>query len=97
MIFTGELIICCVCGKQQRSNPRFESQWRALEIDNEIVYACPDEFPDDKAGRDDFRKAYQVVIACGLQELIERQGKPGVPAIAAYRKMRKAKVQKSHP
>lgn len=90
MPFMRELMTCCVCGKQQRSNPRLESQWRALEVDNEIFYACPDEFPSDRAGKHAFSKAYQLVIACVLQEGLERKGKQGDPAIAAYRKKRKA-------
>lgn len=61
---------CCVCGKQQRSNLRLESQWRALEIDEKLFYACPDEFPPDGASRDAFKKAYQLVIACAVSQML---------------------------
>lgn len=89
MPFKGELMTCCVCGKQQRSDPKVQTQWRALEIDGEIIYGCPDEFPCDGAGDKAFKTAYQLVIACGLQELIERKGEEGDPAVASYRVVRR--------
>ena len=92
MPFKGELMTCCVCGRQQRSDPKVQTQWRAIEIDSEIVYGCPDEFPSDKAGREAFKTAYQLVIACGLQELVEREGKQGDRAVASYREQRRRQV-----
>ncbi|OWY63990.1 hypothetical protein B7486_49810 [cyanobacterium TDX16] len=60
MPFKRELMTCCVCGKQQRSDPKVQTQWRALEIDSEIVYGCPDEFPRDGAEKEKFKTAYQL-------------------------------------
>ena len=88
MPFTNELMICVVCGAQHRSNPNVQSDWRAIGMDNKIIYACPDEFPSDKAGADAFKTAYELVIACGLDELITRQGSKGHPRIELYRLQR---------
>lgn len=86
---------CCVCGKQQRSNSKIKSQWRAIQLDNTLVYACPNEFPRDGASKEAFSTAYQLVIACGLQELIERQGKEGDAAVALYRETRRGQAGKN--
>lgn len=88
MPFTGELITCVVCGAQYRSNPNVESDWRAIQIEDEILYACPNEFPPDGAGKEAFTAAYELFIACGLHELITRDGKAGHPHIEAYRLQR---------
>ena len=31
--FTGETMLCVMCGKQQQSTPDMESDWRCIEID----------------------------------------------------------------
>lgn len=46
----------------ERSDPRRESQWRALVIDGETFYACPDEFPPDDGGVAAFKAAYLKVM-----------------------------------
>lgn len=75
-IFAGEIMTCVVCAKQQRSNPESLSNWRCLEIDGDRCYACPDEFPPDRAGKKAFKTAYQFVIACSLNEILKRSNKP---------------------
>ena len=59
-IFTGEIMTCVVCGKQERSRPQLQSNWRCLEIDSNRCYVCADEFPRDGAGEKAFKTAYQT-------------------------------------
>jgi len=42
MIFGGEMMRCKNCGKEQRSNPRVESGWTAVQMDDHLFYYCPD-------------------------------------------------------
>jgi hypothetical protein len=97
MPFTDELMICVVCSLEEKSNPNIQSRWRALEIDNQIIYACPNEFPSDRARKEAFQKAYQLVIACGLDELIARTGKARNPEIELYRKQRQQARNREKP
>ena len=60
--FMGEMMHCVMCGKMERSDPRRESQWRALTIDGQTFYACPAEFPPDDAGVAAFKAAYLKVM-----------------------------------
>lgn len=60
--FQGEVMICVMCGRQQRSNPTVESNWRALTVDGETYYACPREFPKDGARAGKFAKAYERIL-----------------------------------
>lgn len=62
-MFDGELMTCIICGAQERSDPRIESQWRALLVDDVLYYVCPGEFPPDEAEREDFKTAYQLIIS----------------------------------
>lgn len=46
LLFQGEMMTCKLCGKTQRSNPKVESGWTALQMGYEsgkqiIVYICP--------------------------------------------------------
>lgn len=62
-LFDGEMMTCAICGKQQQSDPRQESNWRAIQIDEEIFYICTDHFPPDKmATIQGFTDAYEEVI-----------------------------------
>lgn len=72
-VFNGEIMTCVVCEKQERSNPKSQSNWRCLDIDSERCYACPDEFPPDRAGKKAFETAYQFVLACSLNEILKRK------------------------
>ncbi|MEM7342990.1 MAG: hypothetical protein AAF485_01995 [Chloroflexota bacterium] len=61
--FTGEMMTCVVCEREEKSDPLVESQWRALQVDNVLYYACPSEFPPDEvATSDDFKMAYRFII-----------------------------------
>lgn len=60
--FVGELMTCVCCLKQQRSDPKTESQWRAIDFEGVRYYACPDEFPPDGATALEFELAYTAVF-----------------------------------
>lgn len=36
--FTGEMMVCIMCGRQEASDPAVESQWRMLEVDGTRHY-----------------------------------------------------------
>lgn len=76
---------CVVCGAQQQSDPNIQSQWRGLEIDEHKFYACPDEFPSDKAEKAVFKTAYQLVVVCCLNEILKVEGKTPESEVESYR------------
>jgi ribosome-binding protein aMBF1 (putative translation factor) len=39
--FRGEMMICKLCGKQPRSNPKKSSDWTVVETDGVAIYICP--------------------------------------------------------
>jgi len=41
--FIGETMTCLLCGAMQRSDPEVSSNWRALQIEGRIFYACTDQ------------------------------------------------------
>lgn len=86
MPFTGELMTCVVCGVQELSNPEIETDWRALELDKKIYYACPSEFPGRRATSQQFKAAYQLVLACCLSEFNIESGLSRNPQVEIYRK-----------
>jgi len=45
-LFQGEMMKCHGCGKEQKSDPRIESNWNYIEIpeDKTGFYVCPDCF-----------------------------------------------------
>jgi hypothetical protein len=61
-IFSGEEMVCVMCGAKRRSHPGVESDWRCVIVDGERFYVCPGEFPSDGAGREEFREAYRAVL-----------------------------------
>lgn len=42
MPFMGEMMECTYCGKRQKSNPKVESNWTALEVGGRFTYICPE-------------------------------------------------------
>lgn len=44
VLFQGEMMTCKMCGRQQKSDPKVESNWTALQFDSLIVYLCPSCF-----------------------------------------------------
>lgn len=41
--FQGEMMTCCMCGKQWKSHPRIESDWTTITLDSTRYYICPKE------------------------------------------------------
>lgn len=62
--FHGELMTCCLCGKQHQSDPRVQSDWTLVEFAGERYYVCPNELPLDKpdATKWDFKRAYERIL-----------------------------------
>jgi hypothetical protein len=58
----GEVMTCILCGATQRSDPHVESQWRGLQVDGVMYYACPAEFPPDGSSAKAFEVAYLWVL-----------------------------------
>lgn len=64
--FRGEMMTCIMCGKQEKSDPRVESDWTVIEMpdDGKAYYVCPAELPlNDKATSWDFQRAYEKIFA----------------------------------
>jgi hypothetical protein len=67
-LFQGELMVCCLCGKKKRSKPSVESNWRALEVEEQVFYCCPKHFPPDATGTaEQFQTAYMVFMAKAIK------------------------------
>lgn len=60
--FLGQEMVCIMCGRQQRSDPHVESQWRCIMVDDVSYYVCPAEFPPDDANKEAFTAAYIKVL-----------------------------------
>jgi hypothetical protein len=60
--FTGETMTCCMCGKEQPSDLKVESQWRAIDYGGRRFYVCPKHFPPDTAPSSKFAKAYEKIL-----------------------------------
>ena len=69
--FQGEQMTCVICGKQQKSNPAIESNWRCIQADGTNYYACTDEFPADGASSEEFQVAYLKVLIAIARKLKE--------------------------
>lgn len=101
MPFTGELMICVVCGVQMQSHLEANTDWRCLELDGKIFYCCSDEFPPDGSSQKSFQTAYELALACCLSEMLKQQGKAGDPDVEAFQArkslMRIQRCQRSKP
>lgn len=60
--FQGELMTCCMCGKQQQSDPDQNSDWRIVQVNGQQHYVCTDHFPPDDADAGAFSEAYQKIL-----------------------------------
>lgn len=65
-VFNGETMVCVFCGKERKSNPEVSSDWRGMELDDFMVYACPKHFPPDGARAGKFAKAHMRMMLAGL-------------------------------
>lgn len=66
LLFQGEMMTCVVCGARERSDRALETQWRAIQMDARVVYACPAEFPPDGSDATKFELAYKLIFAAAL-------------------------------
>lgn len=69
-IFNGELMTCCMCGKQQQSQADQNSDWRIIELNEQKYYVCTDHFPPDDSSKEAFSEAYQKI----LRHLLAKKG-----------------------
>jgi len=56
--FVGETMVCVLCSKTAKSDPRISSDWRAIQIQRRTFYACTDHFPPDGSPSGAFADAY---------------------------------------
>lgn len=54
---------CALCGKEQQSDSKVESNWRILKLDERTYYVCTDHFPLDDAPKEAFTEAYYNIIS----------------------------------
>jgi hypothetical protein len=39
--FMGEIMDCVNCHKKEKSDPKIQSNWTAIKMDNITIYVCP--------------------------------------------------------
>lgn len=69
--FQGEMMTCIMCGKQQKSDPKVESDWTCIEVDSVGYYVCPQELAAAHKGKESYEVAYDRI----LREVAERLAK----------------------
>jgi len=60
--FSGELMTCALCGRQEKSDPGIESGWRAIQMDGRVYYVCPNELPKDGSTATEYEIAYSRIF-----------------------------------
>jgi hypothetical protein len=61
--FMGEMMTCIFCGRQEKSGPATDSNWRAISFSaGQIYYGCPAEFPPEGSSAQAFDEAYRRFI-----------------------------------
>lgn len=61
--FTGEMMTCIFCGRQEQSGLATDTNWRAISFSaGQIFYGCPAEFPAEGSSAEVFEKAYRRFI-----------------------------------
>ena len=76
--FHGEMMTCLICGDSEQhqaddaqcivSERCEKTDWRCLEVDGDLYYFCPREFPPDGAKSDCFKTAYQRCVVFIMQQ-----------------------------
>jgi hypothetical protein len=65
--FSGEMMLCVLCGRTERSDPAVNSQWRMVEMDGQArFYACPQHFPPDDGDAKAFEVAYLEFLTVAM-------------------------------
>ena len=70
--FGGQRMTCVLCGMIQKSDPDIISDWRAVQLEGSLFYACPDEFPPDGGSKEEYEAAYLRFITRALEKRQER-------------------------
>lgn len=60
--FEGQHMTCVMCGAKRKSDPAVSSDWRSIEVDHQVYYACVNEFPPDGSSAEAFRTAYDKIV-----------------------------------
>jgi DNA-directed RNA polymerase subunit RPC12/RpoP len=50
-LFWGEVMECKECGKTHLSDPKKESNWTAVQMDDVVFYICPKCWDEIMAGK----------------------------------------------
>lgn len=62
VLFQGERMTCCMCGRSEQSEPTVENNWRAIQVEDAIFYVCPGELPPDGSTKEQYSTAYARVL-----------------------------------
>jgi hypothetical protein len=65
--FHGETMVCLLCQKVAKSDPRIHSDWRAIQFRGQMFYACTDHFPPDGSSAELFEKAYRNFMLSAIK------------------------------
>jgi len=61
--FTGEVMKCCMCAKEQRHDPNIKSGWTYLDVGDFAVHVCPGCLQESEQARHGhFDRAYEKVL-----------------------------------
>lgn len=66
--FGGQKMTCLLCGKGEHSatDPDIITDWRAVVLDGDTFYACPDEFPSHADDQVAYEQAYGRFLQAAL-------------------------------
>lgn len=63
ILFLGELMECANCGTKRKSDPHVESDWTGVEMDEVLIYFCPECWHGRKpANQDNISQAIQKQV-----------------------------------
>jgi hypothetical protein len=60
--FNGEVMVCILCGREQKWDRAIEALWTAIEIRGEKFFGCPFCVPNGDAGRPKFERAVYAAL-----------------------------------
>ncbi len=73
-MFSGELMTCSICNKEQQSDPEVESGWTYLELDGYGFYVCDKHLGKEHWTAKQHQKAYERVLR-NLKRKVNRMKK----------------------
>ena len=85
--FDGREMTCILCGRVEKSNPDPDilSDWRAVELNSDLCFACVDEFPPDGASKEEYEIAYARFLEAAIKARAELVAKRRQAILAAIR------------